>query len=79
MSFLTNINSDKNQKENTTFLPDINLNSPYTRRGVSENQKLFQSRLNQIMKENYEDKPINKQAMINKYLKRKCKFKVIKY
>jgi len=66
-----NMNENWTKKEYTN-LPDINLHSPYHTRGLSENQKILNKKIQEILKEKFENRPINQQAVINKYLNRKC-------
>lgn len=72
MQTLNNENNELNIKDKYSYLPDINLHSPYRPRGTSENQRMFNNKLEELLKEKFENRPINQQAMKNKYLK-KCK------
>ncbi len=47
--------------------------NPYHTKGWSENQMIYNSKIQELIKEKFEDKPINNQAIINKHLKKHCK------
>jgi hypothetical protein len=72
MKTLNNENNEISNKEKYSFLPNINLNSPFHSRGISENQREFNNKIEVIIKQKYQNRPINQEAMKNKYLK-KCK------
>ena len=75
MQSLNSENNELNVKDKYNYLPDIYLHSPYHSRGMSENQRIFNNKIDELIKEKFENKPINHQAMKNKHLK-KCKKQV---
>ncbi len=72
MQSLNNENNELYTKDKYNYLPDISLHSPYQSRGTSENQRMFNNKIEELIKEKFENRPINQEAMKNKYLK-KCK------
>lgn len=72
MQSLNKENNGPISDDKYNFLPDINLHSPYHSRGISENQKILNNKMEELIKEKFQNKSINHEAMKNKYL-RKCK------
>lgn len=68
------INNHQSINNNKSFLPDINMHNPYYPKGISENQLIYKTKIQELIKENFEDKPINKQAIMNKHLKNQCNY-----
>lgn len=62
-----------NQEKTTIFLPDINKNNLYHSKGWSDNQSIYNTKIQELIKKKFEDKPINHTAIMNKYLKNNCK------
>ena len=54
-------------------LPDINMHNPYHSKGWSENQSAYNAKIQELIKEKFDDKPVNQQALLNKHLKNHCK------
>jgi len=58
------------KKNENMLLPDINLKIPYHSRFLSDDLKIINERMKHDINE--DNRPINKQAMINNYLKYHC-------
>ncbi len=64
--------NDIDDKKEQNYLPDINSYSPYNIRGLIHNKSILDREEHELLKEKFSSKPINQQALINRYLNKKC-------
>lgn len=64
--------NNRANKKDQLLLPDIQLNNPYHTRGWSENQRAYNKKIQELLKEKYDKNPLNQQAIKIKYLKSHC-------
>lgn len=63
---------NKSIRNSYCFLPDIKTRNPYHPKGWSENLMIYNNKIQELIDEKFEDKPVNNQAIMNKHLKRHC-------